>query len=166
MAKDSEKNEEKAVYEKPNSTLDLEARQEEDYVPASRLAGSTSVSPLDRAGFIGVDPVYQNAANEVDRPITADEGAEYEAAVNAGVDMDEQWEGGDDGALPDNKTHDERVKEEEKRQREEYEERKAKAEEHDEPVGPPPASAQTSTPEGGTAAKKSAPSQQQPNDKK
>lgn len=36
-------------------------------------------SPLDADGFIGVDPIYQNAANKVDVPLAADEDGEAKA---------------------------------------------------------------------------------------
>jgi hypothetical protein len=75
-----------AQYEKPTSQLDLEARQAEGYVPPSQLVqpNDPGVTPFDRGGYVGVDPVYQNAANETERPIRADEGAEAEVFKQAG----------------------------------------------------------------------------------
>lgn len=75
-------------YEKPTSTLDLERRQAEDYVPPSQLvqAGEPGDTPFDRGGFIGVDPAYQNAANETEQPMRQTEGAEAELISAAGQD--------------------------------------------------------------------------------
>jgi hypothetical protein len=42
------------------------------------------VTPYDRGGYIGVDPVYQNAANETEQPMRQEEGAEAEVIKQAG----------------------------------------------------------------------------------
>lgn len=150
----------KAEYSRPTSQEDLETRLKDDYVPSSQLAGSTDVSPLDRGGFVGVDPVYQNAANEIDRPMQAKDGPEAELMRRAGQEGN-VWKG--DEAVPDVPTHAEMVAEDEERKREEYEERKAAAEEKGEPVGAPPAPATepqgTSTVEGDKTASAVAPTQ-------
>ena len=62
------------TFTKPTSQLDLEARQKKDYKPASIVAGTNP--EIDDSGYIGVDPIYQNAANEVDEPLTPTEGPE------------------------------------------------------------------------------------------
>lgn len=69
MAKD------KPNYSKPASELDLEARQAEDYVPPTVVVKGTD-APLSSNGYIGVDPIYQNAANDTEKPIKAEGGAE------------------------------------------------------------------------------------------
>lgn len=65
----------KPKYTKPTSQLDLEARQAKDFVNPSVLVKGVDGEPSDN-GFIGVDPVYQNYANETDRPLLAEGGAE------------------------------------------------------------------------------------------
>lgn len=63
---------------KSTQQLDLEARQAEDYV--SPLAVAKTVGPneslISEDGFVGVDPIYQNAANETEMPLASEEGAE------------------------------------------------------------------------------------------
>lgn len=63
---------------KSTQQLDLEARQAEGYV--SPLARVETVGPseslVSEDGFIGVDPVYQNAANDTDMPLSSEEGPE------------------------------------------------------------------------------------------
>lgn len=67
-----------AVFTRPTSQLDLEARQKE----AARVAKEgvvplvTSVNPAapDDSGFIATDPIYQNRANETDMPVESEEG--------------------------------------------------------------------------------------------
>lgn len=75
-------------YDKPTSQLDLEQRQAEGYVPPSQLvqAGEPGDTPFDNGGFIGVDPVYQNAANETERPLRQTEGPEAQVISDAGHD--------------------------------------------------------------------------------
>lgn len=90
---------EKYGYTKPTSLLDLEDRQKDDYVPPGTLVGDTDVSPLNRGGFIGVDPVYQNAANETERPFNPESGPEAKAVEHI-VDREKnKWRG--DEALPE-----------------------------------------------------------------
>ena|SRR5690349_15437782 len=78
----------KATYEKPTSQLDLEARQADGYVPPSQLTtpNEPGVTPYDRGGYVGVDPVYQNAANETERPMRAEDGPEAKLFSDAGHD--------------------------------------------------------------------------------
>lgn len=63
---------------KSTQQLDLETRQAEDYV--SPLARAKTVGPneslISEDGFVGVDPIYQNAANETEEPYASDEGPE------------------------------------------------------------------------------------------
>lgn len=67
---------EKAQYEAPTSQQDLAERQKEGWEPGTVVPGDTSVSPLDNGGFVGVDPIYQNAANKTDEPMRTTEGPE------------------------------------------------------------------------------------------
>lgn len=71
------KTKEEANYEKPASLLDLEARQAEDYVPPG-VVGRTSDAQLSENGYVAVDPIYQNFADETHRPGFPEEGAEAE----------------------------------------------------------------------------------------
>lgn len=65
----------KARYEKPASQLDLEARQKKDYVPHGVLPVGQDPQPSE-SGFVGVDEVYQNFANDTDKPLLSDGGPE------------------------------------------------------------------------------------------
>lgn len=65
----------KAQYSKPTSQVDLEARQKSDYVPSTVL-NQGSDPELSENGYVGVDPIYQNAANVTEQPIEASGGAE------------------------------------------------------------------------------------------
>lgn len=65
----------KANYDKPTSQVDLEARQQEDYVPPTQLQPGVDPSPSD-TGYVGVDPIYQNFANETEKPYAAEGGPE------------------------------------------------------------------------------------------
>lgn len=67
----------KPNYEKPASQLDLEARQKKDYVSPSVLTQGVDREPSEN-GYVNVDPVYQNYANETERPYLAEKGAEAE----------------------------------------------------------------------------------------
>ena len=67
----------KPTYTKPTSQLDLEERQAKDYRNPSELIKGEDIGPSDN-GFIGVDPVYQNFANETDKPLVGEKGAEAE----------------------------------------------------------------------------------------
>lgn len=77
---------EKVEYTRPTSQLDLERRLANDnnVEPAGHLR---SVNPSDALdlddegddGFVGVDPVYRNYANETEKPMQADEGPEAKA---------------------------------------------------------------------------------------
>lgn len=65
----------KAKYEKPASQVDLEARQKSDYVPPSVKKVGTDAEPSEN-GYVGVDPIYQNYANDTDGPQAAESGPE------------------------------------------------------------------------------------------
>lgn len=65
----------KPTYSKPASQLDLEERQKSDYTPPSVLLQGEDPH-LSTNGYVGVDPVYQNAANDTEKPMQADKGAE------------------------------------------------------------------------------------------
>lgn len=63
---------------KSTQQLDLEARQAEDYVSPFVLGKTVgpNESLVSEDGFVGVDPIYQNAANETDEPLAAEDGVE------------------------------------------------------------------------------------------
>lgn len=83
-----------AKYTKPASQVDLEERQKKGNQSARVLpsapqfeggkddgrARQMTVPGNDTDGYIGVDPVYQNYANETEAPIEADESAESKVA--------------------------------------------------------------------------------------
>lgn len=66
--------------------LDLEARQQEDYVSPLRIDGGSGVVTEDQAAYavegndtsqyIGVSPEYMTYANETEKPLAAEHGAE------------------------------------------------------------------------------------------
>ena len=66
-------------FEKPRSQVVAEALAKQD--PPEKL--HTFVDPKDsdtiKDGFVGVDPIYQNAANEFDEPIAAKSGVDKKA---------------------------------------------------------------------------------------
>lgn len=68
----------KAPEVKSTQQLDLEARAKDDYV--SPLARAKTVGPneslVSEDGFVGVDPMYQNYANETDAPLASESGPE------------------------------------------------------------------------------------------
>jgi hypothetical protein len=90
----------KAEYSKPASQLDLEARQKDDYEPPAVL--KPGVDPaLSTNGYVGVDPIYQNAANSTERPIEATKGAEakvFENFLDEDVEYPKQTEAKKDDA--------------------------------------------------------------------
>lgn len=65
----------KPNYTKPESQLDLERRQADDYVSPSVVTRGEDV-PLSDNGYIGVDPIYQNHANDTEAPVKVTKGAE------------------------------------------------------------------------------------------
>lgn len=79
----------KVEYTKPTSQLDLEARLDSDEDEALGTPLFPMKNPdLDptEEGYVGTDPVYQNFANETDKPLAADGGADQlaeEAAQDA-----------------------------------------------------------------------------------
>lgn len=84
----------KATYTKPASQLDLEARLENENTSELRLSDAPSrvdeepvredgardyrVEGNDVSAYVGVDPIYQNYADETHKPSRADDGAEAE----------------------------------------------------------------------------------------
>jgi hypothetical protein len=64
-----------ASYSKPASQLDLEARQDENYSPPSRVKKGVDPQPSND-GFVGTDQIYKSRANYTDMPIKAEGGAE------------------------------------------------------------------------------------------
>lgn len=72
---------EKVRYSKPTSQQDLERRLEKDNEAETLLTG---VNPAEQDhlvsdGYVGVDPVYQNHANDTDKPRASEDGAEKKA---------------------------------------------------------------------------------------
>lgn len=65
----------KPQYSKPTSQVDLEERSKDDYVPPAQLVQGTDPE-LASTPFVGVDPVYQNYANDTEKPLRAEKGAE------------------------------------------------------------------------------------------
>jgi hypothetical protein len=88
----------KPSFSKPNSQLDLEARQAEDYVPPSQVHPGTE-EPLSENGYIGTDPIYQNHANDTEAPYPVDEdSAEGKVEVtHLSDDVDYDSTGPEDG---------------------------------------------------------------------
>lgn len=66
-----------ANYTKPATQLDLEARNEEGYVPSTQLKKGQDGEP-SKNGYVGVDPIYQNHASHTEAPMKGDEGIEQE----------------------------------------------------------------------------------------
>lgn len=82
---------------KSTQQLDLEARADDDYV--SPLARAKTVGPneslVSEDGFVGVDPIYQNYANDTEAPYQSDEGVEKDLedrAMNAAEEDTKQSE--------------------------------------------------------------------------
>ena len=67
----------KPQYSKPTSQVDLEERQKKDYVPPAVLTQGED-QPVSENGYIGVDPIYQNFANETEAPFAVEKGPEKE----------------------------------------------------------------------------------------
>lgn len=65
----------KPQYSKPTSQVDLEERTKDGYVPSGQLLQGTDPQPAETP-FVGVDPIYQNYANETEKPLLAEKGAE------------------------------------------------------------------------------------------
>ena len=64
-------------YTKPTSQLDLEARLDKDNRnEAAEAPLATYPDAQDEEGFVGVSPEYANYANDTDKPLAAEEGAE------------------------------------------------------------------------------------------
>lgn len=100
------KKKDEPVYEKPASQVDLEARiangnasnqvvidsneyrRRKESGELEDVAGRDfTVEGNDTSGYVGVDPIYQNYANETEAPMKADEGAEatvFEQAASEG----------------------------------------------------------------------------------
>lgn len=98
----------KANYTKPASQLDLEARQKKDYQPPSVL--NKGVDPqVSTNGFVGVDEIYQNYANDTEAPLAAEGGAEAKIEKNY-VAADADWTA---GATPQGESEEEEDEEDE-----------------------------------------------------
>ena len=100
-----------AVYEKPTSQLDLEARLAEDYTPPSQIEWTNpNAKPPDPEKVKGrdfkvegnetdaytpdVDPMYQNYANESEKPFRAEGDDNPEAKVEKELLDKKEDEGG------------------------------------------------------------------------
>lgn len=66
----------KPNYEKPTQQVDLEERLKDDYVPAAVLTVAEDPVVTSENGYVAVDPIYQNFANETDKPFAAEKGPE------------------------------------------------------------------------------------------
>lgn len=66
---------------KPNTQLDLEARLSDDYTPESNVGNTVTVNPnpYGSEAYVGTDPIYQNHANDTEKPYAAKSGAEKKA---------------------------------------------------------------------------------------
>lgn len=82
----------KPNYSKPASQVDLEERQSKDYVPPAQLLQGKDPEP-SKTGFVGVDAVYQNYANDTEAPRKAEGGPEAKVEKNA-YDKDADFEYG------------------------------------------------------------------------
>lgn len=111
-----DKKQSEPVYEKSTAQLDAEMRRADDYVPPSQLisANEPGDTPLDNAGYIGVDPVYQNAANETEQPMRQTEGVEADIVSDAGHDKNTGTFDGE-SPVPEADEYDDDEKEEEKK---------------------------------------------------
>lgn len=78
----------KANYTKSTEQLDLERRMAEDFESPKKIVEGEVPNQLQEGGFVNVDPIYQNYANEADAPLHAEEGV-Y-------ADMDDQMFGKDE----------------------------------------------------------------------
>lgn len=84
-------------YTRPATALDAERRLAEGNTVSSRMQGvNPSEAIRSDEGYVGVNPEYQNAANETDEPRDAEEGVEkdledayYEAVEQGPQDTDE-----------------------------------------------------------------------------
>lgn len=63
----------KVEYSKSTAQVDLEARLGED-APAPKFGEKVNPDPSSEDGFVGVDPIYQNAANKYEEPLEAEDG--------------------------------------------------------------------------------------------
>jgi hypothetical protein len=66
----------KPNYEKPTSQVDLERRLKDDYVSPSVLGQAVDPVLESENGYVGVDPIYQNFANETEKPYASEKGVE------------------------------------------------------------------------------------------
>lgn len=72
---------EKTQQTRPNSQLDLERRLKVDNDnPDVKVVGTTNPDPVGAVeeAYIGTDPIYQNHANDTEKPYSAEKGPEKE----------------------------------------------------------------------------------------
>lgn len=71
---------EKPYLTKPRAQVDLERRTAEDYKPESEVGSTVTVNPnpFGEDEYVGTDPIYQNYANDQNKPLASEEGAEKE----------------------------------------------------------------------------------------
>jgi hypothetical protein len=95
------KDDEKTTTTQPNSLLDLERRQADDYVPDSDVRASVTVNPnpYGEEDYVGTDAIYQNHANKTEAPGASKKGPEREAeqAHKKSFELDED----DDNVVDD-----------------------------------------------------------------
>lgn len=73
---------EEVIYTKPTSQLDLEERlARNNESPLSVVQAQNSQSPfgVEEGAYVNVDPIYQNYANDTEKPLEAEEGVEKDA---------------------------------------------------------------------------------------
>lgn len=74
---------EKQVTKPSAAQEDLERRQADDYVPDAAVKTVTvNPNPFGNEAYAGVDPIYQNHANDTEKPLAAQDGPEKVAEEN------------------------------------------------------------------------------------
>lgn len=78
--RDMDAQDEKGYLTKSRAQVDLERRTEDGYVPDSNLGSTATVNPnpFGAEEYVGTDPIYQNYANDQNKPLAAEEGVEAE----------------------------------------------------------------------------------------
>lgn len=68
------------TYTKPTSQLDLEQRLKDgNEVERFKIETVQPTDQVEEDGYVGTDPVYQNHAEDIHKPLAADGGVEAEA---------------------------------------------------------------------------------------
>jgi hypothetical protein len=79
--RDLNKADDKPYLTKPTSQVDLETRLEDGYKPDSDVSDRRVVNPnpFGAEDYASTDPIYQNHANDTEKPYRAEEGADKQA---------------------------------------------------------------------------------------